>query len=162
MSESPSIMAESCIKYYAGIVTSPTSTFNRLLADKRSFSFALYALLITSLVYTIVYVFLIIGGGQPFKPWLNIPLNTYYKFNVFFCASNMFLGCILAAGVVHTLFRFVTSIGSFEDVLAIFGFGISIASWTMDTNDSLPGMVHHSIVEGNKKAFIKQQICKLL
>jgi hypothetical protein len=29
-------------------------------------------------------VFLIFGGGQPFKPWLDIPSETYYRYNVFF------------------------------------------------------------------------------
>jgi len=125
-----SIMAESFIKYYIRTITSPTNTFNHLLADKRSLPFGLYALLITSVVYTLVYVFLNIGGGQPFKPWLNIPLDKYYKYNVFFCAPSMFLGCILAGGVVHTLSRSITSNGTFEDTLVVFGFGISIASWT--------------------------------
>jgi hypothetical protein len=80
-------------------------------------------------------VFLIVGGGQPFKPWLDIPLDTYYRYNVFFCAPSMLLGWILAAGVVHTLSRLITAIGSFEQTLSVFGFGISIASWTTGFHD---------------------------
>ena len=129
------MMPESFVKYYSGTATNPLSTFNRLLSDKRRLSFGLYALLITSIVYTFVYVFLIAGGGQPFKPWLNIPPDSYYKYNVFFCAPSMFLGCILAAGVVHTLTRFFIRTGAFEDTLAVFGFGTSLASWATGIHD---------------------------
>jgi hypothetical protein len=47
----------------------------------------------------------------------------------------MFLGWILAAGVVHLLSRSVTAQGSFEQILTLFGFGISLASWTTGIHD---------------------------
>jgi len=132
-------------KYYFGTIARPTLTFENLIVDKKNLSLSVIAVLITAILYTFVYVFLIIGGGQPFKPWLDIPLETYYKYNVFFCAPSMFLGWILASGVVHSLSRFITTTGTFEQTLSVFGFGLSIASWTTGIHDVLTsflGAVH--------------------
>ena len=125
------------LKYYLGVVKTPTRTFSDLINDRRKLAYGFYAVLIMAVLYTFVYVFLIFGGGQPFKPWLDIPLDIYYRYNVFFCAPSMFLGWILAAGVVHTLTRTITAEGNFESILCLFGFGIGIASWTTGIHDLL-------------------------
>ncbi len=107
--------------------------------------FSIAAVSITATLYTLVYVFLYFGGGQPFKPWLAIPPETYYQYNIFFCAPSMFAGWILAAGIVYTISRGFTTSGSFEQVLAVFGFGIGIASWTTGIHDLLTsflGAIH--------------------
>ena len=88
-----------------------------------------------ALLYTLVYIFLIIGHGRPFHPWLKIPDDVYYRYNVFFCAPTMMLGWILSAGVVHTICRIFYSEGSFEQLLGVFGFGIGIASWATGLHD---------------------------
>ncbi len=121
--------------YYTGIIFRPQKTFEALLKDPVLLTRSAYAVFIMAFVYTCVYVFLIFGGGQPFKPWLAIPLETYYQYNVFFCAPIMFLGWILAAGVVHILSRTIVNVGSFDQTLAVFGFGIGIASWSTGVHD---------------------------
>lgn len=131
--------------YYWLAVIRPGEAFEKLKAENNSLRFSVAAVFITAVLYTFVYVFLIFGGGQPYKPWLDIPLETYYRYNVFFCAPSMFLGWILAAGVVHTLSRLVTTTGTFEQTLCVFGFGISIASWTTGIHDVLTsflGAIH--------------------
>lgn len=131
--------------YYKGVIFKPKTTFSLLIDDKKHLSLAFKAVLIPAILYTFVYIFLIFGGGKPFKPWLDIPLETYYKYNVFFCAPSMFLGWILAAGVVHSTTRFFSQKGSFEQVLCVFGFGISIASWATGIHDfisSFLGAIH--------------------
>ena len=125
------------INFYSGTITSPSATFEKLAAEKRNLAYGFNAVLITAVVYTLVYVFLILGGGQPFKPWLDIPPEIYYRYNVFFCAPSMFLGWILAAGVVHAFSRLVTTTGTFEQTLSLFGFGIGIASWTTGIHELL-------------------------
>lgn len=122
-------------KYYTGIIFSPQKTFEALLTGTESLKQSVYAVLIMAFVYTCVYVFLIFGGGQPFKPWLAIPLETYYQYNVFFCAPSMFLGWILAAGVVQVISRSITQRGSFDQTLTVFGFSIGIASWSTGIHD---------------------------
>lgn len=138
-------MNSNFLKYYVGTITRPRLTFGDLIVDRKYLSMSFIAVSITAILYTFVYVFLIFGGGQPFKPWLDIPSETYYRYNVFFCAPSMFLGWILASGVVHSVTRFITKSGSFEQTLAVFGFGLSIASWTTGIHDVLTsflGAVH--------------------
>lgn len=133
------------LNYYWSIVVGPRPAFENLLKDKYSLGYSAVAVLIIAVLYTFVYLFLIFGGGQPFKPWLNIPLETYYRYNIFFCAPSMFLGWILAAGVVHSVSRLFSSRGTFEQTLSVFGFGIGIASWTTGIHDILTsflGAVH--------------------
>jgi hypothetical protein len=82
-------------RYYWSVVVTPSKTFEHLIKDARALKFSVHAVSISAILYTLVYVFLIFGGGQPYKPWLNIPLESYYQYNVFFCAPSMFLGWIL-------------------------------------------------------------------
>jgi|GEM_PF-1709922 hypothetical protein len=149
------MLTNSFYHYYHNTVFRPASTFERLIADNRMLRFGFYAVAITAILYTLVYLFLIFGDGRPFKPWLSIPLEVYYRYNVFFCATSMLLGWLLAAAVVHTLCRMGMQAGSFEQTLAVFGFGISIASWTTGVHDvvtSLLGGIHMFIFGSQAKA----------
>jgi hypothetical protein len=78
--------------------------------------------------FTLVYVFLTIGGGAPsaFTPFLAIPKELYYYYNQFFLAPSMFMGWILAAGVAQLLSRPFSGKGRFEDMLSVFGFGMRL------------------------------------
>lgn len=132
-------------KYYFRAISRPTQAFTDLIEGRKKLVYSFYAVLITAVLYTLVYLFLIFGGGQPFKPWLDIPPEIYYRYNVFFCAPSIFLGWILASGLVHTCTRLITSAGTFENILCLFGFGISIASWTTGVHDLLTcflGAIH--------------------
>jgi hypothetical protein len=66
--------------YYFGTIFRPGRTFEALMSDGRRLRFGLLALLISIVLYTLVYVFLTIGGGAPsaFTPWLAIPKEVYY------------------------------------------------------------------------------------
>ena len=131
--------------YYQLCIVKPTEAFENLIHDKRLLKFSAAAVSITAVLYTLVYVFLIFGGGMPFKPWLDIPPGVYYRYNVFFCAPSMFLAWILSSGVVHLLSRLLTQMGSFEQTVSVLGFGISIASWTTGIHDvvsSFAGALH--------------------
>lgn len=132
--------------YLVGTLLRPRQTFDLLLKDGRKVKFGFYAMAITAIVYTLVYVFLTIGGGAPssFEPWLAVPKDVYYFYNRFWIAPTMF-GCwILAAGVAHLLSRLFSGKGTFEDTLSVFGFGITIATFFSalhDFTDSLLGAV---------------------
>lgn len=132
-------------KYYCSVFTRPAVTFAMLMDDSRKLRFSFFAVFITALLYTFVYVFLIFGDGRPFKPWLNIAPEEYYRYNVFFCLPSMFLAWILASGVLQLVSRLITRQGTFEQALAVTGFAISIASWSTGIHDILTsflGAVH--------------------
>jgi hypothetical protein len=131
--------------YYLGVITGPGRAFEALMADKRRLKFGLLAVVINAALYTLVYIFLFFGGGQPSTPWLAIPIDVYYRYNIFILAPSMFLCWILAAGVAQLFGHLSSGKGSFEDNLSVFGFGIGIGSWATLFNDLLTsflGAVH--------------------
>jgi hypothetical protein len=130
MPESLSPKTMSFKNYLFGTLLHPRRTFDRLLLDERRLKFGFYAMAISVMVYTFVYIFLTMGGGAPssLTPWLNVPKDVYYYYNRFWLAPSM-LGCwILSAGVAYLLSRLVSGKGSYDDMLAVFGFGITVAT----------------------------------
>ena len=132
--------------YLVGTLLRPLKTFELLMTDSRRLKFGLAAISINALVYTLVYVFLTIGGGAPssFAPWLAVPKDVYYFYNRFWLAPSMFCCWILAAGVAHLLGKLFSGQGSFEDTLSALGFGILIATsfaTLHDLTDSFLGAV---------------------
>jgi hypothetical protein len=122
-------VARSFKDYYAGTIVRPRATFDALIADDRRVRYGLIALAINAQLYILVYVLLSLGGAEPssMKPWLAIPAASYYRFNELFLAPSMFICWILGAGVAQLLSRAASGKGSFEDMLGVLGFGISIA-----------------------------------
>ena len=115
--------------YYLGTLLHPRRTFDMLVTDPRRLKFGALAVAISAALYTLVYVFLTIGGGAPssFKPFLAIPVDLYYSYDRFIVAPSMF-GCwILAAGVAQLLSRRFSNEGTFEDVLSALGFAIAVS-----------------------------------
>lgn len=121
--------------YYWNAFLRPAEVYKRLLTDNRKLRYALYAILINMVAYTLVYVFLIYGDGRPYKPWLDIPEELYYRYNVWFTAPSMLVGWLAAAGLVHLISRSFTWVGTFDDLLILLGFSISIASWSTSVHD---------------------------
>jgi hypothetical protein len=123
------------IDHYSRVFTKPKKAFEDLATDPASLYFGFLAVVIQAVVYTFVYLFLIFGGGEAFHPWLDIPADIYYRYNVFFLAPSMFMGWILAAGVAQLICRAFSGTGSFESTLAVLGFGIGVASWSTGLHD---------------------------
>ncbi|MBE0643943.1 MAG: YIP1 family protein [Bacteroidetes bacterium] len=132
--------------YLLGTFIRPGRTFEALLADDRGLRLGLAAIGLNALLYTLVYVFLWHGGGAPssFTPWLAVPKEVYYFYNRFWLAPSMLAGWVLAAGVAHLLSKLIGGRGSFEDTLAVFGFGLlaaSLAALLHDLPDSSLGAI---------------------
>jgi hypothetical protein len=123
--------------YYLGVVVRPRRTFDALMQDARRLQFGAGALLVTGILYTLVYVFLYVGGAHPttFRPWRAIPADDYYRYNRFLLAPSLLMCWLLAGGVVQLLGRFFRGSGSFEDTLAALGFGIAVPTWASLVHD---------------------------
>lgn len=122
-------------QFYWPAFVRPVSTFRSILASPVRLRYALYAMVINMVAYTMVYVFLIFGDGRPYKPWLNIPEDLYYRYNVWLTAPTMLIGWLAAAGLIHLLTRSINKNGTFNDLLILLGFSISIASWSTSVHD---------------------------
>jgi hypothetical protein len=132
--------------YYFGTIFRPQRTFESLMADERRLRFGLLALAFNAIFYTLVYIFLTVGGGAPssFRPWLAIPADHYYFYNQFMLAPSMLMCWLLAAGVAQLLSHLFSGKGSFEDTLSVLGFAIAIAclaSLLHDLPDSFLGAI---------------------
>lgn len=134
-----SSFARSFVAYYRGAVLAPRATFDALCEDPRRLRFGTWALTSNAALYTLVYLFLVMGNGRPtvFKPWLALPAESYYRYDAFLLAPSMFAAWLLAAGVVQLFGKLLGGSGSFEDTLAVLGFGIAIASWSTLLHDLL-------------------------
>lgn len=130
-------MQQSFLRYYLQAFIRPGIAFNQLLADKRRVRFGFFFVCIPALLYTLMYIFLTLGGGAPssFTPWLNIPKEVYYSWNQFLAAPSFFLCWIVAAGAGQLLSRFFSGKGSFEDMTAVLGLSIGVAMWATLPHD---------------------------
>jgi hypothetical protein len=133
----PAIEPSGFAGYYRLVFLRPRRAFEALAGDNRQMRLALAAYLVPAVLYTLVYVFLVLGDGRPFRPWLAIAPEDYYRYNVFFCAPSMLLGLVLAAGVVRLLGRLFNADGSFEALFVVFCFGAAAASWATGLHDVL-------------------------
>src|ERR1700690_206398 len=107
--------------YYVGTILRLQRTFDALLTDDRRLLFGFLALLISMVLYILVYVFLSMAGGTPssFTPFLTIPKEVYYQYDRFILAPSMLMCWILVAGVAQLLSRLFAGKGSFEDNLSV-------------------------------------------
>lgn len=123
--------------YYAAMARSPRSTAAALTSDPRALRLGACAMLVPLVGYTIVYLGLARSGAYPsaLSPWLAIPAETYYRYNVFLFPVGLGSAWLLASAVVQLLGHAVGAAGRFEDTLAALGFAIGIASWTLLPHD---------------------------
>ena len=121
----------------------PGQTVAALLKDSRRVRFGILAVLIPAAGYTLMYFCAWIAGGAPssFKPWLAIPIQQYFKYDIFIVAPSMFMCWVLAAGVTQLLSRLFSAAGSFEETASVFGFGIGVATWASLIHDLIDAVL---------------------
>jgi hypothetical protein len=107
----------------------PANAFDELLANDRYFTYAFIYILFPIAGYTLMYIFLTMGGGAPsvLTPWLNIPKEAYYSVNRFLLAPGMITAWLLAAAVMQILSGLFNGKGTFEQTMSALALGISVA-----------------------------------
>ena len=123
--------------YYLGVFIHPSETFRRLSGDERRLKFGLFSLLIPAIGYTLFYIMAYKAGGGPstFKPWLAIPLENYFYYDIFLALPAYFLSLVTAAAIIQLLAKVFGGKGSFEDTLSVLGFGVGVATWSTMLHD---------------------------
>lgn len=120
-----------------GVVTRPLSTLRSLSSHPRGVRWSAYAVAMLCLLYSLTVAGLhSIGVSATVQPWLRIPAEEYYFWEVYLIFP-VYFGCwILAAGFVQLVSRSVGGQGSFEGNLATLGFVIVIPwllTWLVET-----------------------------
>jgi hypothetical protein len=115
----------------------PATTLSVIAEHPRGPQLGAVAVAITAAVYTAVYFFLAHNGGRPtvFTPWLAIPAEHYYRYNLWLNAPSILLAWVAASGFTQLAARALGGRGSFEQTLAVLGFGLSISSWWTGLHD---------------------------
>lgn len=117
--------------------TRPGSTFNLILNRKSTLRFGFFALLVPIVGYTLFYIMAWNAGGSPstFSPWLAIPADEYFRYDIFLTLPGYYMAWIGASCTVFLISRILSGPGSFENLMAVIGFGIGIATWSSLLHD---------------------------
>lgn len=122
---------------YLGALLRPRRTFEAVVLDDRKVRFGAFGIAIAAALYGAVYFFLAHNGGRPtvMVPWLAIPAEAYYRWNLYLNAPSTVLAWVSAAGFAHLTARALGGRGDYESVLGTLGLAISVAMWTTGLHD---------------------------
>jgi hypothetical protein len=115
----------------------PKSTFEIIFESDKTLKYGFFAFLIPSLGYTLFYIMAYFAGGSPstFKPWLTIPIEEYFKYDIILSLPGYYLSWIVASATVYLLSRLLNGLSKFDNILAVIGFGIGVATWSSLLHD---------------------------
>ena len=100
----------------------PSRNLPRLIADRHQVGYAVLALLLIGMLYTvIVYVGYTRGFGAVTPPVLNIAPEEYYRWETFFALPMYFIIAIMFAGTARLIAHALRGTGSYESLFAIYG-----------------------------------------
>lgn len=122
---------------YLRMFTKPDSTYDLILDRKSTLRFGFFALLVPIIGYTLFYIMAWNAGGSPttFSPWLALPVEEYFRYDIFLTLPAYYMAWLGASCTVFLISRLLNGVGSFENILAVIGFGIGIATWSSLLHD---------------------------
>jgi hypothetical protein len=125
------------LSYYLRMFIAPRRTFADLLNDEKRLRYGFFAALIPAIGYTLFYIMASQAGGAPstFKPWLAIPAEDYFFWDIFLSTPGIFISIICASGIIQLLSHLWNTSGSFEDTFVVISFGAGVASWSTMLHD---------------------------
>lgn len=124
-------------KIYFGMFFKPTNTFKLIFESNDSLKYGFFAFLVPALGYTLFYIMAYFSGGSPstFKPWLALPIEHYFMYDIFLTIPGYYLSWIGASATVYLISRLLKGYAKYDNILAIIGFGIGIATWSSLLHD---------------------------
>lgn len=119
-------------RLYFRMFYKPKTTFEIIFKSNKCLQYGLFALLIPAIGYTIFYLMAYFAGGSPstFKPWLALPIEDYFMYDIYLTLPGYYLSWIGASATIYLLSRFLKGESSFDKIMAIVGFSIGIATWS--------------------------------
>lgn|GEM_PF-509737 len=129
--------AENFWRVYGLAFMRPARAMERLVRSREPVRFGALGVAITGVTYSLVYFFLSQNGGRPtvFKPWLAIPAELYYRYNLLLHVPSLLLAWVAATGFTQLAARALGGKGTFETTLGALGLGIGVASWGTGLHD---------------------------
>ncbi len=123
--------------YYFNMFLKPERTFTELLKDKNKLIYGLISALIPALGYTLFYIMASYAGGAPsaFKPWLALPMEKYFTYGIFLSLPGYALAVFSSASAAYLLSKSFKGRCSYDDSIAVIGFGAGAATWSTMLHD---------------------------
>ena len=110
-----------CLTYLLIPLYRPKRNLPRLIADRHRVGYAVLALLLIGLLYTvIVYIGYTRGFGAVTPPVLNIAPADYYRWETLFGLPAYFIIAIVFAGTARLIAQGLHGNGSYESLFAIY------------------------------------------
>lgn len=115
----------------------PKSTFETIFKSNNALKYGVFSFLVPSLGYTLFYIMSYFAGGSPstFKPWLTIPIEEYFKYDIVLTLPGYYLSWIGTSASVYLLSRLLNGKSNFDNIVTVIGFGIGIATWSSLLHD---------------------------
>jgi hypothetical protein len=124
-------------KLYFRMFAWPSQTFDVILSSEKRLKYGFFAFLVPSLGYTLFYIMAYFAGGSPstFKPWLALPIEEYFKYDIYLTFPGYYLSWISASGTVFLISRLMGGKGKYIDTLVVIAFGLGVATWSSLLHD---------------------------
>lgn len=115
----------------------PVRTMEQIIESEQNLKYGFFAFLVPALGYTLFYLMAYHAGGSPstFKPWLALPVEKYFWYDIFLTLPGYYLSWVGSAATVFLISRLLNGKGSFENTLTIIGFGLGVATWSSLLHD---------------------------
>lgn len=123
--------------YYGNTFIKPGKTFELLLQNQNALKYGILSILIPAIGYTLFYIMASSAGGSPstFKPWLAIPVEKYFFYDIFLALPGYFIAVLTATSVVYLLSKCQHGCATYDSLLAVIGMSIGIAAWSTMLHD---------------------------
>lgn len=130
-------MKTNFLTLYLQMFYKPKSTFEVVFESGKSLKFGFFAILIPTIGYTLFYIMALFAGGSPstFKPWLTIPIEEYFKYDIVLTTPGYYLAWVGATSTIYLLSRLMKGKNSFDNILAMVGFSVGVATWSSMLHD---------------------------
>jgi len=130
-------MEANFLTLYLQMFYKPKSTFEMVFESKSALKFGFLGILIPAIGYTLFYIMAYFAGGSPstFKPWLALPIENYFYYDIFLTLPGYYLSWVGASTTVYLLSRLMNGVGKFDNILAVIGLGIGVATWSSMLHD---------------------------
>jgi len=125
------------LSLYFRMFYKPKASFESIFSQDKSLLYGFFALLVPAIGYTLFYIMAMYAGGSPssFKPWLALPIEDYFTYDIFLTIPGYYLSWAGASVTVYLVSALMGGKARFDHMLAITGFGIGVATWSSLLHD---------------------------
>lgn len=130
------------LKYQWYFIQSPAKAIAALAAEDSPLSIGFKNILLTACLYDLAILLWLIGdAGVIAPPFLAIPAEQYYVYEVFFFIPVFIATWLLGAGIIYLVAVLLGKAGRFDVLLASLGVGISVCAYFTMIPDLIQGVL---------------------